>query len=63
MPLKITNPLSSFKDSQPLNAQSPILFTLLGMMISFRDLQPKNALFPIVFTLPGMMISFNDEQL
>ena len=38
---------------QPLNAQSPMLVTLLGMVTLVRPLQPKNAYPPMVVTLCG----------
>ena len=41
------------RDEQPLNAQSSIFVTLLGMLIDVRDEQPPNAQLPMLVTLMG----------
>lgn len=46
----------------PLNVQSPMLVTLVGMTILDRELQPENALLPILVTLSGMTISDRELQ-
>ena len=39
------------KDAQPLNANSPIISTLPGIVIACKDAQPLNAFHPISFVL------------
>ena len=46
----------------PLNVQSPMLVTLVGMTILDRELQPENALLPILFTLEGITTSDRELQ-
>ena len=44
----------------PLNAQLPILVTLLGISMLFNELHPLNAQKPISVTLLGMSMLFNE---
>ncbi len=42
---------------------SPMLVTLLGIVMAVRLMQPENALFPISVTLLGMVMEVRPEQL
>ena len=44
------------------NANSPMLVTLLGMLMEVRLEQPENASTPMLFTLLGMLIEVRLEQ-
>jgi hypothetical protein len=59
---KITNPLSSLRFVQPLNAPLPILVTLSGIFIVLRFLQPQKALSPIYVTPFGIFIATRLSQ-
>ena len=50
------------KLEQYLNASSPILATLSGMVMLVRLEQPQNALSPILLTLSGMVMLVRLEQ-
>lgn len=45
----------TFKDSQPLNAWSPIFLSVLGNCISNNPLKSKKALSPIAITPSGTL--------
>ena len=45
-----------------LKAWSPILVTLLGMVIEVKEEQPEKALLPILVTLLGMVTEVKEEQ-
>ena len=44
-------------------ASSPMLVTLLGIVIDVRQVQPSKALSPILVTLSGMLMEVNPLQL
>ena len=47
---------------QPPNALSPMLITLLGMIILVREVQHQNALSPMVVTQLGMVTLVRELQ-
>ena len=52
-----------FNISQHMNADSPILVTLLGIMIDIRSVQPQKAPLPIVTTPLGIETEVSFTQL
>ena len=51
-----------FKDSQLQKAPSPMLLTLLGIVMLFKDSQPAKAFFPILVTLYGIVTLVKESQ-
>ena len=47
---------------QPSKAPSPILVTLLGIVIEVKEEQPSKALFPMLVTLLGMVMEVREEH-
>lgn len=64
IPLTITNGFSFCLFSNhfvPLNASSPMVVTLLGIVILVRFEQPLNAQLPMLVTLSGIITLVNDD--
>ena len=47
---------------QPLNAELPMLVTLLGIVMLVSPLQPSNAYFPMLVTLLGIVMLVSPEH-
>ena len=48
------------RELQPIKAPSPMVLTLLGILMIVSDLQPAKALFSILVTLFGILILVSD---
>ena len=54
--------ITDVKLEHPEKALSPIVVTLLGIVIDVKLKHPENAIFPILITLFGIIIDVRFEQ-
>ena len=57
MPVTLAGIVIDISDSQPENAESPMMVTLAGIFIDLSDVQPRNAPPPMPVTLPSVGIT------